>query len=52
MEIPVNIDHLPRGGTMSKIATVVAKNASLGAFTVVGIDLAKNVFAVHGVNAG
>lgn len=36
---------------MSKITTVVAKNVSLEAVAVVGIDLAKNVFAVHGVNA-
>jgi transposase len=36
---------------MSKITTVVAKNASSDAVAVVGIDLAKNVFAVHGVNA-
>lgn len=35
---------------MSKITTIVAKNASREAVVVVGIDLAKNVFAVHGVN--
>jgi transposase len=51
MEIPVNIDHQTRGEVMSKITTVVSKNASMEAVAVVGIDLAKNVFAVHGVNA-
>lgn len=36
---------------MGKITTVVAKSTSQEAVAVVGIDLAKNVFAVHGVNA-
>lgn len=36
---------------MDKITTKVAQNASTSAVTTVGIDLAKNVFAVHGVNA-
>jgi transposase len=52
MEIPVNIDYQTRGEVMSKITTVVVKNASSDAVVRVGIDLAKNVFAVHGVNAG
>ncbi len=36
---------------MDKHSTNVAKNASLATVTVVGIDLAKNVFALHGINA-
>lgn len=36
---------------MNKNSINVAKNASSGAVTVVGIDLAKNVFALHGINA-
>lgn len=36
---------------MQKHITSIANNASLETVAVVGIDLAKNVFAVHGVNA-
>ena len=36
---------------MQKITTNLAANAGSETVTVIGIDLAKNVFAVHGVNA-
>ena len=36
---------------MTKNIINVAKDASLATVTVVGIDLAKNVFALHGINA-
>lgn len=36
---------------MEKHSTNVAKNTSAAAVTVVGIDLAKHVFALHGINA-
>lgn len=36
---------------MQKHSIGIVKNASLDAVTVVGIDLAKNVFAIHGINA-
>jgi transposase len=36
---------------MNKITTKVVQNASADVVTVMGIDLAKNVFALHGVNA-
>jgi hypothetical protein len=32
---------------MNKIITNIAKNASAEVVTVAGIDLAKNVFAIH-----
>jgi transposase len=49
--IAVNIISQARGEVMNQITTVVAKNASSDAVAVVGIDLAKNVFAVHGITA-
>lgn len=36
---------------MKKVTTKVVQNASVDIVTVIGIDLAKNVFALHGVNA-
>ena len=52
MKIPINIDYQQwKGEVMSKITTVVAKNVSVEGVTVMGIDLAKNVFALHQVNA-
>lgn len=36
---------------MNKNSISIANNASLATVTVVGIDLAKNVFALHGINA-
>jgi hypothetical protein len=50
MEIPVNINHHSRGEVMNKIITVVAQDANSVVVTL-GIDLAKDVFALHGVNA-
>lgn len=35
---------------MNKITTKVVQNASADVVTVIGIDLAKNVFALHGIN--
>lgn len=36
---------------MGKHSINVFKNTSAASVTMVGIDLAKNVFAVHGINA-
>jgi transposase len=36
---------------MNKITTVVGTNASSEVVTTIGIDLAKYVFAIHGINA-
>lgn len=36
---------------MNKITTVVAKNATSETIAAIGIDLARNVFAVHAINA-
>lgn len=36
---------------MHKITTKVVQNASTAVVTILGIDLAKNVFALHGINA-
>jgi hypothetical protein len=51
MEVSVHIDHQTRGEVMSNITTVVSQNTSMEAVAVVGIDLTKNVFAAHGINA-
>lgn len=50
VEIPANINCLSSGKVMNKITTVVSECTSSNAVTVFGIDLAKNVFALHGVN--
>lgn len=36
---------------MNKITTVVNRNASTNSVAVVGIDLARNIFALQGINA-
>jgi transposase len=36
---------------MQKVTTNVAGNSSSETVAVIGIDLAKNVFAIHGINA-
>ena len=36
---------------MNKITTVAAQEATVNVVTVIGIDLVKNVFALHGINA-
>jgi transposase len=50
IEVPANIDNLSEGEVMNKITTKVVQHASTETVTVVGIDLAKNVFALHGIN--
>jgi transposase len=35
---------------MNEITTKVIQNASVEVITIIGIDLAKNVFAIHGIN--
>jgi transposase len=51
IEVPANIVNLSEGEVMDKITTKVVRHSSAETVTVIGIDLAKNVFAIHGVNA-
>jgi hypothetical protein len=51
MEIAVNIIIQSRGEVMNKLSTLTAIDNAANIITVIGIDLAKNVFALHGINA-
>ena len=48
MEIPSNIINHMRGEVMNKITTVALPETTV---SVIGIDLAKKVFALHGINS-
>jgi transposase len=51
MEVRTTIDKRMRGEVMKKNTIAGKPNASSASITTIGIDLAKNLFAVHGADA-
>jgi hypothetical protein len=51
MRVRINIIGQSGGEVMNKLSTLAANGGAEHTVVVIGIDLAKNVFALHGVNA-
>lgn len=51
MEVQTTINQRMRGEVMNKHTTAIIQNASNATITTIGIDLAKNLFVVHGADA-